>query len=232
MSTKSIALGGLSAPKSLDTIGNPQTLHERWSSWKNELEIYLIASGVVNPEQKKAILLLTGGEGIRELYKNFTPQQHTDLEYSDNIQRNVFQVAMLLFDNHFALKENIPRARHNFFKTTPHPGETINNFITRLKSEIQYCKFKTENDDLVRDKVLLHVENEELLSRLFREGNHLTLDRLLEIITNYHHKEALILEPLSDTNRVSGKTPDNHDTTFGTNIKCYKCGLRGHHGEL
>ena len=50
--TKSIALKGLSPPQHLDTVGKLETLHQRYESWKMNLEIYITVTGVCNADKK------------------------------------------------------------------------------------------------------------------------------------------------------------------------------------
>lgn len=102
-----VALGGLAPPKALDTVGEPETLHQRWENWKAELDIYITASGVTNAPQKRAVLLLMGGEGLCEIWKNFTDEQKAPVPADDNQPaRDVFQVAIQLFDNIFTLRQS------------------------------------------------------------------------------------------------------------------------------
>lgn len=177
------------------------------------------------------MLLLTGGEGLREIWKNFTDEQKAPVPADDNRPaRDVFQVAIQLFDNTFTLRQNIPKARTKFWETEPNAGETVNNFITHLKVLVKTCNFAAEADNHVRDKVLLHIKHSELKARLYREDN-LTLDRLIQIIASYHHKEALILAPPENTNHVSGKMKPNSKPKPMSQLACYKCGALGHMGR-
>ncbi len=163
--------------------------------------------------------------------KNFTNEQKAPVQGNDNQPaRDVFQVAILLFDNTFTLRQNIPKARTIFWETEPNAGETVNNFITRLKVLVKTCNFAAEADNHVRDKVLLHIKHSELKARLCREDN-LTLDRLIQIIASYHHKEVLILAPPANTNHVSGKMKPNSKPKPMSQLACYKCGVLGHMGR-
>lgn len=206
------------------------SLKPRWEIWKNELEIYIVASGVVNAAQKRAVLLLTGGEGLREIWKNFTDEQKAPQAGNDQQPgRDVYQVAIRLFDNTFALRENIPKARTKFWETEPNASETINNFITRLKVLVKTCNFAAGADNHVRDKILLHIKNSELKAKLYR-GDNLTQDRLIQVIGSYHHKEALILGSQTNTNHVSGRTKPKPKPKATSQSGCYKCGAQGHIG--
>ena len=67
-----IAFSSLFPLQQQDTIGEPESVHQKWKNWKMNLEIYIKASDVSNAEQKKAILLLSGEEGLLGIWKNFT----------------------------------------------------------------------------------------------------------------------------------------------------------------
>ncbi len=60
-----------SHPPKLETQLVSLKLHQRWENWKAELDIYITALGVTNAPQKRAVLLLTSGEGLREIWKKF-----------------------------------------------------------------------------------------------------------------------------------------------------------------
>jgi len=49
-----------------------------------------------------------------------------------------------------------------------------------------------EEDNMTRDQVLTHIKDKNLKSKLYR-SEELTLAKLLEIVSQYHDKDALIL---------------------------------------
>jgi hypothetical protein len=217
-------------------VGEPETLNQRWLKWKNELNIFLLASGVKDNEQKKAILLHAGGPGLREIELNFSADQKAKL--TEDQRSNPYSETVALFDEHFTLKRNIPKARQNFLTSDPKPGETVNNFVIRLKTLASYCDYE-DSDSQVRDHVLRYIKDKQLMSKLLNEDT-LTLDRTLAIISNHHNKEALILNPTSaNVNRVSQhsshhvhqqhpKPQPRHDRSTA---RCYRCNAVGHYGK-
>ena len=156
---------------------------------------------------------------LREIWNNFTEEQKSPSE--DEIS-DVFEVAIRLFDDTFALKENVPKSRAKFWESEPHSGETINNFITRLKALSKNCRFKGDGDDHVRDKTMLHIRDTDLKAKLFRNDD-LTLGSLIQTIGTYHHKEALILNQTSNTLHVSKKSENKNLSST-----CFRCGAQGH----
>ena len=109
---------------------------------------------------------------------------------------------MELLTYHFKLKKNIPKERQKFLGTRPAPGKGINNFVTRLSSLAEHCEYGEEKDNMTRDQVLTHIKDKNLKSKLYRSEN-LTLSKLLEVVSQYHDKDALILvQTEEDINRV------------------------------
>ena len=79
------------------------------------MEIHITNTIVYNTEQKRAELLLTGGEGLREIWRNFLEQKTKRGTTSPGTsKRGVYQAAVHHFDKHSTLKENIPNV-YTFF---------------------------------------------------------------------------------------------------------------------
>ena len=55
---------------------------------------------------------------------------------------------------------------------------------------------------MTRDQVVTHIKDKNLKSKLYRSEN-LTLSKLLEVVSHYHGKDALIVvQTEEDINRV------------------------------
>ena len=141
---------------------------------------------------------------------------------------------------HFKLKKNAPMARQTFLAATPLAGETINNFITRLQKLAEHCDYEGERDNQVRDRAISFLKDKNLKSKLYREET-LTLSKLMEIVSQYHDKEALILIPESQVNSLSSDPKQGgkcwrcdkvghfaKDCRRSRDHKCGKCGHMGH----
>ena len=149
-----VTLSGLPCISPFDCIGEPATLAQRWDKWKAEFELYVAASGVDDKVQKRALLLHLAGPGVREIFKTYPVEVQGDAKEFDK--------AMTCLSNHFKVKKNVPLARQKLLASKPNPGETINNFVTRLKSLAEHCDYGEEEDNQVRDIVISHVTNKEL----------------------------------------------------------------------
>ena len=211
-----VCLSGLPAPKEFDTVGEPATLQQRWTIWHSEFELFCAASGIKDAKQQRALLLHLAGTGIREIFRSIPDEKKgEDKEYKK---------AMDALTEHFQLKKNVPQARQTFLTTKPKPGERINNFVTRLQTLADHCDYNDEKDNQIRDHTLTFVTDKQLKAKLYRD-NDLTLSKLLEIVSSYHDKEALVLTPANPVNRIH-HTPRAPPPKFQG--RCHKCNKVGH----
>ena len=137
---------------------------------------------------------------------------------------------MKSLNDYFKLKKNIPKVRQNFLGATPAPGERINNFVTRLSSLAEHCEYGEEKDNMTRYQVLTHIKDKNLKSKLYRSEN-LTLSKLLEVVSQYHDKDALILvQPEDQINIV--QLAEKHTTSqMKFQGRCWNCNKIGHQAK-
>ena len=213
-----VCLSGLTGPAAFDTVGEPATLSQRWRIWKDEFELFVTASGIDDPKQQRALLLHLAGPGVREIFRTIPEETKGDAKD--------FKKAMESLTDYFKLKKNIPMARQNFLAATPTPGERINNFVTRLRSLAEHCEYGEEKDNMTRDQVLTYIKDKNLKSKLYRTEN-LTLSKLLDVVSQYHDKEALILQPEEQINRVEA-TDKQTNSPMKFQGRCWNCNRTGH----
>ena len=70
-----VCLTGLTGVKAFDAVGEPATLAQRWKKWKQEFELYVVASGVSDATQKRALLLHMAGSQVRDIFNNSIPAE-------------------------------------------------------------------------------------------------------------------------------------------------------------
>ena len=94
---------------------NSSALAPRWKKWLKSFQYFLVAKGVVNDVQKKALLLHTSGIQVQELYEMLTDpgtdtfERDTAMEYEKTVRTlNAYLVTKL----------NEPYERHIFRSMT------------------------------------------------------------------------------------------------------------------
>ena len=82
---------------------------------------------------------------------------------------------------------------------------------------------------MTRDQVLTHIKDKHLKSKLYRSEN-LTLSKLLEVVSQYHDKDALILvQPEEQVNRVELAEKQSTGTApMKFQGRCWNCNKLGH----
>ena len=119
---------------------DPNTLAVRWKLWKRSFNLYLVAKGITKDEQKTALLLHTGGLNFQELY--YTLLTGTDIKS--------FAESMELLDNYFAPQLNVPYERHQFRQMEQASGESVHQFVCRLRQKAIFYEFENV-DEAIRD---------------------------------------------------------------------------------
>ena len=178
-----VCLSGLPGLLAFDAVGKPATLAQRWITWKAKFELYVTASGISSATQKRALLLHLAGPRVRDIFNNsIPPEVHGGVKDYDK--------AMDSLSDHFNHKKNAPMARQTFLAAKTSAGETIDNFISRLRKLLEHCDYEAERDNQVRDCTISFIKDRNLKAKLDHEDT-LSLSKLLEIVSQYHDKEAL-----------------------------------------
>ena len=136
-------------------------LGHAWKTWKQQFEIFLTASDNDNASQKKVSLLLhsIGTEGI-EIYNTFVfelPQERVNPTYEEVLQK---------FDEYFLPCVSVTFERHRFITREQLPGETLDRYLTALRTLARTCQFEQLKDSLVRDHFICGLQNTAVKEKL------------------------------------------------------------------
>lgn len=125
--------------------------------------------------QVAQLLHLIGEEGFK-IFNTFTFKKKND--------ENILNKVLEKFDDHFTTKLNTTYERYQFFTIRQEKNESIENFITRLKSKAATCEFKTLENSLVRDMLVVGLDDEVIKEKLLQEKN-LKLEEAIEITKTF-----------------------------------------------
>ena len=216
---------------------DPNTLSIRWKRWKRSFNLYLRAKGITMDLQKVALLLHTGGADFQELYYTLI---HEDEERS---LKESFEV----LDNYFLPRVNVPFERHLFRQMSQVAGETVDQFVCRLRQKAVTCDFANV-DETIRDQLIEKGRNAKL-RRKFLERANASLKDLQDIARAFEAVEVQMksLEQgdsqhkpgdslVNSVGRLYKKTKkgnkdghkDRHDRGTGTDPRCFNCNRTGH----
>ena len=214
------------------SVSETSSLAQRWEKWTKSLDYYIRASGISDQKQKRAILLHLAGPDVQEIFETL-PDTGED-----------YKTALEKLNEHFNPSKNIPFERHVFRQATQGPEESIDAFVTRLRTLARTCQFDTSLDGMIRDQVIEKCTSNALRRRLLREQD-LTLNNLLSIARSFElaDRQALEIEQKFETsthlNSIERKSDTplqqryyaKRDNTNRRKSVCYCCGNEGHRAK-
>ena len=148
-----------------DPVSDPTSLSQRWKSWKRRFEIYLTALNITEAKQQRALLLYQVGQATQEIFDTL-PDTGDD-----------YVTAMTKLNDYFSPTKNVDYEIFQFRKAMQQPGETTNQFATRLKKLAATCEF-TNVDKEVKSTIIQNCFSKRLRRVALRDD--LSLADLLQ----------------------------------------------------
>ena len=108
-------------------------LSKKWDVWKDDFSLFVMASGINNVDQKKALLLYIAGEEVREIYRAMPANANNVVDTYDSIIRKL--------DDYFKPKKNLSYERYVFKKAKQLEDEDAATYITKLRTLAESCKW-------------------------------------------------------------------------------------------
>lgn len=137
-------------------------LEAEWKLWKQKFKNYLLASGISEkPDrvQLATFLHVLGDEGLA-VYNTF--------RFSDD-EVEKLDVAMEKMEGYCLPRKNEVYERFQFWQLQQAFGESIDAFVTKLRTKAKSCRFGDQEESLIRDRIVIGCPDDRLQERLLRE---------------------------------------------------------------
>ena len=159
----------LPPPEPLDLSGG--NISENWKKFKQKFTNYEIVTGINKKESatRVATLLTVIGNDAIDVFNTIA----WDAEGDDTKIDKVLQK----FEEHCEPKKNVSYERYKIFSRAQESGETIDQYVTVLRKLSETCEFGTQRNSLIKDRIVLGVNNCKTRERLLRVQE-LTLEKL------------------------------------------------------
>ena len=230
MAEKLDGAGGL---PEFDTNGDPSTLSQRWKRWKRALGLYIAARGIDKDARKVAMLLHAGGMNLQDIYFALVGEG-TEKPYAE---------AVKILDDHFTPQANVPFERHLFHKMEQASGETVDQFVCRLRQKAATCEF-TETNEAIRDQLIDGCRDIALRKKFLEKTGVVDLKSLTDIARAHEAVEQQLRQmSLHESTAAPGRvnalakqkpprsakkpTKEKHSNSQ----RCYRCNKPGHFGR-
>ena len=125
-------MGNFNPPDPLIFDGN---IREHWKRWKQELELYVVATEKVKKENKvkSSILLSCIDKAGKFIYNTFTfSQEEENFDYNVIVQK---------FENFCIPRQSITLLRYKFLTYKQKEGQSFDEFMTQFKKLSSDCEF-------------------------------------------------------------------------------------------
>ena len=133
----------------------------RWSKWLARfIDNYLVAHDIKEDMQKKALMLLSAGPPVQDIYD-------TVKEAADT-----FEQAHKKLTDYFQPQTNTDFEVYKFRKLTQKPEETVDKWTTRLRQQAKLCNFEN-SDKEIKAQILQNCTSGVLRRSILRDA---TLD--------------------------------------------------------
>ena len=199
---------------------------EEWKQYVERLEQYLIANGVENADKKRAIFLSTiGPQAYKLLSSLVAPAAPGEKAYEDLVQA--------MTDHHSPPPSEIVQ-RYRFHTRFRQQGETVATYVSELRALAQWCNFGQSLENMLRDRLVVGIDNEAIQRRLLSETT-LTFKKALELAQSLEaavkNTKEIQNGAAGTKNGRSGSSQESQRTEsvgkVATNT-CYRCGKVGH----
>lgn len=149
-----------------------------FDSYEDRVNQFFVVNDIED-EKKTAMFITLSGESMYEILKSLTcPKKPSTVEYKELLK---------LLHVHFTPKRNKRAERYKFNKAVQENGEALSDFIVRLKSLSQTCKFGDfldeeiganiaklklkVLDEALTDKFITGIRSEKVKQHLFNDDN-------------------------------------------------------------
>ncbi|XP_022777877.1 uncharacterized protein LOC111319348, partial [Stylophora pistillata] len=220
----SIKIDDLTSVKPFDPHGEPSSVGRRWQRWLKSFSVYADSKGLLiqvdkadNKIQRRALLLHSAGEAVQEIFETLP----------DTGEAKDYEKAVKALNDYFIPKVNSTYQNHLFRSMEQEDGETVAQFVTRLRHVVKDCDYGDQADNQIRDQVLQRCKSHELRKKLLEKGEHLTLELLLSTAANHELVRSQLenTEGKKDVNFVRDKQEDKGKES--AKRACYRCGKVG-----
>lgn len=196
-----------------DLASNWDFFKDSWTNYATANELHKKPKEVV-----AATLLSIVGKECYKVFKNL-PVPESERKDPETILKRL--------TDEFESKRNIIYERFIFNSCTQLPDERFDRYLSRLRELISTCKYKTLEAEMLRDRIVIGIQDSETQQRLLREKD-LTLEKAITICRSSETAthQAQRMEHAQVVNFVNKQ---KRDTNYITD--CKYCGRNHKKGQ-
>ena len=202
-------------PGPLNLRQNQTNLDTTWKLWHRQWKNYNIATGLQEKsEEVKVATLLTciGPEAMLILDGLCTNEEE---------QKTVDSIVEK-FQAYCVVRPNETYERYKFNIRKQEKGEKVDEYVANLRQMTKSCNFGSLEDSLIRDRVVLGIQDDNVRRRLLQESD-LTLTQAVQTIRAHEttHDQMQVMAQ-QESQQLMQHGADLHAVSGGRNDGCRK----------
>ncbi|KAH6921002.1 hypothetical protein HPB50_028011 [Hyalomma asiaticum] len=225
-----MAFAGIALPDPfLATPGRPA---QPWSRWHDMFKVYLLASGAseFSSERRKALLLHSLGPEGQRIFNTLTVSQgakQTQEGKGTGATPHVHDSTVEALAKHFGTTCNLVVERRRFHRRVQLPGESIQEYVTKLTVLAAMRAFSSQEESL-RDQFVAGVSSPRIRERLLLEGSSLSFNKAVALASQIEHAAAemkevsISVQPVAAQSFTKGSSSLHSRPRTGTLGRCDK----------
>ena len=207
---------------------------EDWTQYVERLGHFFTANGITAEAKKKAVFLSVIGPGPYKILRNLlAPEKPSD---------KAFDALVAVLTRHYSPRPSEIVQRFRFHTCCRRQGETVTDYVARLRAIAEFCNFGAVLEDMLRDRLVCGVNSEAIQRKLLSEST-LTFQKALEVAIGLEAADRDVRElkpwqresdaPVTvvagpGVNAVSPPVAGEPIKTHSSAIVCFRCGKAGH----
>ncbi len=146
--------------RKIDLLVFDENIADDWTKIKREWRIYRHAVLSAATKKVKAYMFLNlAGQDAQDKYDTFTFEEEEDPEDSEVLVKKFEEICLPV--------KNVIMDRHAYTMNQK-PHETIQSYIAMLKTFARKCEFGTQHDELIRDRLVCGIHNDNIRTQLLK----------------------------------------------------------------
>ena len=205
---------------------------DTWPEYLEQMENFFVANDIDNGDKKRAIFLSSCGSKTYSLIRSLVqPDKPASKPYKDSLE---------LIGNHQNRQPSVIMERFLFNNTERKDGESIAQFVARLRKRAEHCNFGDSLKEMIRDRLVCGVRYDRIQQRLLSEST-LTLDIAVKTSTAMERASKNLVDIQKQNDQMSKKFEEStytnsppfkdiHQVTYSSipnkplKYSCYRCG--------
>ena len=147
------------------------------------MQFYIDATMSKKTEKEKySFFLFSMGEAGREIFNTWVWPKVTNEDGQPTGEDDITIAALFKkFEDYCKPQRNLIVERHKFNTRKQNPSESIDQYVTELKTLAASCEYGELTDGLITSQLVAGIQSDKVRDRLLREGSELTLKKTIDI---------------------------------------------------